>query len=125
MNVPVPVGTKGKQCSVEISKNSIKVISDSHFLQQTLLLCQCSLSLMTMIMQVGLRGEAEPILKGELTQPVKAEDCLWSLDNDTIEISLQKGDRMSWWPSVVKGEPEIDTSKVRHCQLKAARITQP
>ena len=122
--MPVPVGTKGKQCSVDISKNSIKVMSNSHFLQQTLLICQCSLSLMVVMMQVGLKGEAKPILKGELSQQVKAEDCLWSLDNDTIEISLQKGDRMSWWPAVVRGEPEIDTSKVRHCQLTAARIMQ-
>lgn len=52
------------------------------------------------------------IVEGQLTKPVQPEECLWSLDNDAVEITLQKADRMSWWSAVIEGDPAIDTSKV-------------
>lgn len=64
-----------------------------------------------LLFQVGLKGQ-KPILEGQLTKSVQPEECLWSLDNSAVEMSLQKSDRMSWWSAIVEGEPAIDTSKV-------------
>lgn len=61
--------------------------------------------------QVGLKGQP-PILEGQLSKSVQPEECLWSLDNSAIEMTLQKSDRMTWWKNIVEGEPAIDTSKV-------------
>lgn len=84
VTVPVPKGTKSKMLDVVISKNHLKV---------------------------GLKGET-PIVDGELNEAVKTEDCLWNLDDNAVEISLQKVNGMSWWSCVIKGDPEIDTRKV-------------
>ncbi|KAK9829037.1 hypothetical protein WJX72_003559 [[Myrmecia] bisecta] len=85
VSVPVPPGTKGKQCDVVIGKNHLKV---------------------------GVKGQP-PIIDDELSEPVKQEDSFWNLqDGCLLEINLQKVDKMHWWKHVVKGEPEIDTQKV-------------
>ena len=147
--VPVPNGTKGKDCTVKIQRSHIKVImvclvrttttlsgcgyllkapsytlhgaadlcgtnlgstiQDFYFVlscvaRQSAHMCYC-------MCQVGLKGQ-EPILEGQLSKPVQPEECLWSLDNSAIEMTLQKSDRMTWWKNVVEGEPAIDTSKV-------------
>lgn len=65
----------------------------------------------SLLIQVGLKGQ-QPIIEGKLSKPIKAEECLWSLDNSALEIALQKIDRVSWWDSVIEGDPKIDTSKV-------------
>ena len=65
-----------------------------------------------LVLQVGIKGQ-EPIIKGDLAYNVKAENCYWSLDNSAIEATLQKADGMSWWKSVIKGDPEINTQQVR------------
>ena len=69
-----------------------------------------SLTLLDRYIQVGLKGQPA-ILEGKLSKTVQPEECLWSLDNSAIEMSLQKSDRMSWWPAVIEGDPVIDTSK--------------
>jgi len=84
VSVPVPAGTKGRMCDVFISKTKLRV---------------------------GLKGQA-PVLEGELSEPVKTDDCLWNCDGVLIEVTLQKVDTMHWWKCVVKGEPEINTQKV-------------
>ena len=61
--------------------------------------------------QVGLKGQPS-VLEGKFSKPVQPDECLWSLDNGSIEMTLQKADRMTWWSSIVEGEPAIDTSKV-------------
>ncbi|KAG8390415.1 hypothetical protein BUALT_Bualt01G0080900 [Buddleja alternifolia] len=85
ITVPVPPGTKSRFIAVEIKKNHIKV---------------------------GLKGQP-PVLEGELFQPIKVDDCFWSLeDQKSISILLTKQNQMEWWKYLVKGEPEIDTQKV-------------
>ncbi|XP_065617564.1 uncharacterized protein LOC112025216 [Quercus suber] len=85
LNVPVPTGTKSRSVVCEIKKNHLKV---------------------------GLKGQP-PIIDGELFGPVKPDDCNWSReDQNAISIHLTKNDKMEWWKSVVKGDPEIDTQKV-------------
>ncbi|KAH6809699.1 HSP20-like chaperones superfamily protein [Perilla frutescens var. frutescens] len=84
ITVPVPPGTKSRFIACEIKKNHIKV---------------------------GIKGQA-PVIDGELFQPVKVDDCFWSLeDQKSVSILLTKQNQMQWWKYLVKGEPEIDTQK--------------
>ena len=62
VSVPVPPGTKGRACAVDIKKKAISA---------------------------GLAG-APPLLAGELWAPVQAEECFWNVDGRTLEITLQK-----------------------------------
>eukprot|EP00983_Pelagomonas_calceolata_P097217 1158220-Pelagomonas_calceolata.AAC.3 len=39
---------------------------------------------------------------GELSEPVKTEDCLWNFEGGVVDITLQKQDGMHWWSSVIK-----------------------
>ena len=51
---------------------------------------------------------------GDLTEPIKPEDCYWDLaDGKLLEINLQKQNTMQWWKGVLKSDPEICTQKVR------------
>ncbi|XP_074589432.1 protein BOBBER 1-like [Curcuma longa] len=85
VNIPVPQGTKSRFVTCEIKKTHLKV---------------------------GLKGKP-PVIDGELYQPVKVDDCFWSIeDGKSISILLTKQNQMEWWKSVVKGDPEIDTQKV-------------
>ncbi|KAK9840864.1 hypothetical protein WJX84_010210 [Apatococcus fuscideae] len=86
MTVPVPAGTRGGQCVVDISRTRLTV---------------------------GVKGQ-EPILEGEFTEAIKPEDCYWDLaDGKLLEISLQKQNTMQWWKGVLKTDPEICTQKVQ------------
>ncbi|KAM3309193.1 protein BOBBER 1 [Capsicum chacoense] len=85
VTIPVPHGTKSKFIVCDIKKNHLTV---------------------------GLKGQP-PIIDGELYQPVKVDDCFWSLeDQKSISVLLTKKDQMDWWKCVVKGEPELNTQKV-------------
>ncbi|PIN20507.1 Nuclear distribution protein NUDC [Handroanthus impetiginosus] len=85
ISVPVPPGTKSRFIVCDIKKNHLKV---------------------------GLKGQP-PVIDGELFQPVKVDDCFWSLeDQKSVSILLTKQNQMEWWKYLVKGEPEIDTQKV-------------
>ncbi|EFJ43123.1 hypothetical protein VOLCADRAFT_83419 [Volvox carteri f. nagariensis] len=84
VSVPVPKATKGRMLDVVITK--------SHF-------------------KVGLKGQPA-ILEGEFTEPVKADDSMWNIVDNVVEVTLAKAEGMHWWAAVVKGEPVIDTQKV-------------
>jgi hypothetical protein len=73
----------------------------------------------TKSMKAGLKGQP-PILAGEFYNPVKADDCFWSLEDNgsVLSILLTKHNQMEWWKSVVKGEPEINTQKVEPANSK-------
>jgi len=51
------------------------------------------------------------IIEGEWFDKVKAEDSTWSLDGASIIFSLEKGQE-NIWKSVLKGDEEIDATKV-------------
>lgn len=52
------------------------------------------------------------LLDGELADKVRVDESLWSVESQkTLLISLEKT-RETWWASVVKGDPEIDTTQV-------------
>ncbi|WVZ81860.1 hypothetical protein U9M48_029191 [Paspalum notatum var. saurae] len=85
ITVPVPEGTKSRFVVCDIKKNHLKV---------------------------GLKGQP-PIIDGELYNPVKVDDCFWSIeDGKSLSILLTKHNQMEWWKSVIKGDPEVDTQKV-------------
>lgn len=62
---------------------------------------------------VGVKGKP-PLLEGELHAKIQRDESFWNLDRDdnTIAIHLDKREKMSWWPCVIKGHPEIDLGKV-------------
>lgn len=41
-------------------------------------------------------------LQGELSEPVKTEDCMWNMEGGVVDITLQKQDGMHWWSCVIK-----------------------
>ncbi|KAM3327180.1 protein BOBBER 1-like [Capsicum chacoense] len=84
INVSVPLGTKSTFLAVDINNNSIKV---------------------------GLKNQP-PIVEGELLEPVKADECFWSLeDQKQVTILMTKRNGSDWWKSLFKNGPEIDTQK--------------
>ncbi|KAG0568399.1 hypothetical protein KC19_6G016900 [Ceratodon purpureus] len=85
VHIKLPHGTKAKEVACEIKGKTLKA---------------------------GLKGQ-EPVLQGEFYTPVKSDDCFWSVEEDgTLSIYLTKCNKMTWWKSVLKGEPEINTRKV-------------
>ena len=54
----------------------------------------------------------DPIVQGELYNQVKVENCFWTLENNTIECTLEKINQLEWWSYLIKGEPEINTQKM-------------
>jgi murein L,D-transpeptidase YafK len=52
--------------------------------------------------------------QGPLYNKVVVEDSVWTLeDGCTISVALEKDNRMEWWKCVIKGDAEIDTTKVQ------------
>jgi len=87
VHIKVPKGTRGKDvdCTIESKKVHIR----------------------------PKKTGSQAFLVGEYPGPelVNVSDSSWSLADDTILLMLTKK-RETWWPSVVQGHPEIDTSKV-------------
>ncbi|TPP53505.1 CS domain family protein [Leishmania donovani] len=86
VRVPLPaVNVKGKQVSI--------VITSSH-------------------LTVGMKGQP-PIVDGELYSKVRAEECMWTIeDGHTVVVTLYKVNSMEWWKTIFQGDPEIDLQKV-------------
>ncbi|EKF98764.1 hypothetical protein TCSYLVIO_010327 [Trypanosoma cruzi] len=63
-------------------------------------------------MRVGMKGKT-PIVNGDLYAAVKAEECMWTIeDGSTVVITLTKMNQMEWWKTVIAGDAEIDLQKV-------------
>lgn len=82
--IPVPPGTRGKGCDVEIG---------------------------TKFLRAGVKGQ-EAVLNGALEKEIIVDECYWNCDGSVLEITLQKKDGMHWWSTTVEGEPEVNTKKV-------------
>lgn len=96
--VDVPEGTRSRSVSCVIEPRRVKLAVAGYGAS------------------AGLEGEgADVVIDGELPSAVSREESLWNLvDGRSVVISFEKATR-SWWKSVVEGDPEIDTSKVRTC----------
>ncbi len=82
--IDVPEGTRGKDidCKITASKLSLR-----------------------------LKGQKEYLINGELDAKVKT-DSMWTIDDrKTVVITLDKCVE-TWWGTVIKGDPEIDTQRV-------------
>ncbi|KAG0259634.1 hypothetical protein DFQ27_003960 [Actinomortierella ambigua] len=85
VTVLVPKGTRGKDLTIEIKKQSLKV---------------------------GLKGQPL-IIDGALFKDIKVDDSTWTLDNQQeINIHLEKLKGTEWWKCVIQGHPELDTTKI-------------
>ncbi|KAH8582682.1 CS domain-containing [Cryptosporidium sp. chipmunk genotype I] len=71
----------------------------------------CNINIGSNKLKVTVKGEV--IIDGELNSKVKPDECLWSIiDGKTIQIVLEKQENINWWSCVIKGDPEIDTTKI-------------
>mmetsp|Transcript_15572 Transcript_15572/g.20485 ORF Transcript_15572/g.20485 Transcript_15572/m.20485 type:complete len:206 (+) Transcript_15572:457-1074(+) len=65
-------------------------------------------------LSIGIKGES-PIIEGEIPESwsVNPTESFWTWEKDKgiLTVSLDKKEE-TWWPSVVVGEPEIDTQLV-------------
>jgi len=85
VQISLPKGTTSKMLIVEIKTKSIKV---------------------------QIKGQPEPILKGELQEKIKAEDSFWNIeDQQSLNLNLEKASE-AIWKTVIVGDAEIDTKKV-------------
>ncbi|KAK6210700.1 hypothetical protein LQW54_005904 [Pestalotiopsis sp. IQ-011] len=65
----------------------------------------------------GIKGQ-DPIISGDLAHAVQVDDSTWTLTSapdgtKTIEIHLDKSNKMEWWAHVVTSAPKIDVSKIQ------------
>ena len=82
---PMPKGTRARDCDVQLTSTSLRV---------------------------GLKGQA-PIVDGPLFESIKVSDSGWSLADDNLDVLLTKENKQQWWKTIIKGDPEINTQKVR------------
>ena len=65
---------------------------------------------------VKINDHDSPIIDGDLFSLVKSENCTWFIENSCdvyqliVELDKKKFDE--WWKYAIKGEPEIDLSKI-------------
>lgn len=56
----------------------------------------------------------EEIMSGELFASVIVDECTWTLEEQkNVFVHLSKQNQMQWWPCVLKGQPEIDVTKIQ------------
>ncbi|CAM9205692.1 unnamed protein product [Chrysoparadoxa australica] len=98
ISIPVPEGIKARDLSIVIGKSKLKV---------------------------AIKGQP-PIIDGEFYKGVIVDDSFWTLeanqDGKEIAIALQKENQMEWWKCAIKGDPEIDTTKVQPENSKLADL---
>ena len=86
LRVPLPIAVKARDVIVDMKKKHLKV---------------------------GLKGHS-PIIDGELNKEIKLEECAWVLeDKRTVVLTIEKINKMDWWPRLVTTDPEINTKKVQ------------
>ena len=59
-----------------------------------------------------IKGQAEPLVDGELHERVKVDDSFWNVeDNEYLNINLEKMEEKIW-KTVINGDDEIDPKSV-------------
>ena len=88
VSIPVPEHTRGRDLTVTISRNHLKV---------------------------GLRAQPKTwIVNDDLSKTVKVDDSFWTVeDGNRLVVNLQKVNQMEWWDSVCAGDPKIDVKKIQ------------
>lgn len=62
-------------------------------------------------LKVGLKNQT-PVIDDSLNAEIKTEESLWTIDKNTIVITLEKINQMSWWDKLVASDPVISTRKI-------------
>ncbi|KAJ9686975.1 hypothetical protein PVL29_015715 [Vitis rotundifolia] len=57
--------------------------------------------------EVGIKGNP-PYLNHDLSCPVKTDSSFWTLEDDTMHITLQKREKGYTWSSPIVGEGQLD-----------------
>jgi hypothetical protein len=85
IHASVPASTRGKDLEVTLKPGGVKVVH---------------------------RPSKNTLLEGEFppNETINVSESSWTLDESLLLILVKR--RETWWPSVVRGHPEIDTSKV-------------
>ncbi|KAK2595663.1 hypothetical protein QQS21_006636 [Conoideocrella luteorostrata] len=65
----------------------------------------------------GIKGQ-DPVIKGDLPHTVLVDDSTWTLSSNsdgtkTVEILLDKANKMEWWAHVITSAPKIDVTKIQ------------
>ncbi|OAA63891.1 HSP20-like chaperone [Cordyceps fumosorosea ARSEF 2679] len=65
----------------------------------------------------GIKGR-DPIVNGDFPHAIRVDDSTWTLSTNadgtkTVEIHLDKVNKMEWWAHVVAGAPKIDVTKIQ------------
>jgi len=82
---------------------------------------ECSIDLQKKHLKVKVRGEM--VIDGEFQHDIKCEESSWTLDEGlTINIHIEKINRMEWWSKLVLSDPEINTKKVSPENSKLADL---
>ncbi|KAI1803603.1 CS-domain-containing protein [Daldinia bambusicola] len=90
VNITIPGNLKARDLIVEIKKQKLKV---------------------------AIKGQ-DPIVDGDLPHPILTEESTWTLTSSpdgskTVEIHLDKANKMEWWAHVVTSAPKIDVTKIQ------------
>ncbi|KEZ42425.1 hypothetical protein SAPIO_CDS5614 [Scedosporium apiospermum] len=64
----------------------------------------------------GIKGQ-DPVISGDLPHAVIVDDSTWTLTTNadgtkTLEIHLDKVNKMEWWAHVITTAPKIDVTKI-------------
>ncbi|KAL4576158.1 hypothetical protein LXL04_012247 [Taraxacum kok-saghyz] len=57
--------------------------------------------------EVGIEGNP-PYLNHDLSSPVKTDSSFWTIEDDTLHITLQKRDKGQTWSSPIQGQGQLD-----------------
>jgi len=58
---------------------------------------------------VGIKGNP-PFLAQELTMPVIADDCLWTMEDGELHLTLTKQSKGTTWPAALLGHEQLDAA---------------
>jgi len=61
--------------------------------------------------KIGLKGHP-PVIDGELLNSIKHGDILWVLEKNSVVVTFEKINQMSWWNKLLVTDPEISTRKI-------------
>ena len=95
------------QTNIEWEQNLTDVLIYIKFLQK-IKRSDLEILISTSHLRVALRGVEKPIIHEEFFDTVIKEDCLWTYENNVIEINLNKMRKASLWDSAFKGHGTLD-----------------
>jgi len=71
---------------------------------------------------VKRKNSTDFILKGEISQPIKGNDSTWYIEDNNLVLVFDKKFKV-WCSCVLKGDPEIDVSKIDAALLDGSDLS--